>query len=127
MIGVKILYKIIKINEKKETACTACIVLIVGFIALWLSKHPVLLSRIVGFQANWYIEIYMLLYTVSLFIYLSPLFFLNNKWKSISLNTSFILISFVLSQHYIDVINSPYSYLDLNNHDFYLNLKALYV
>lgn len=127
VIGVKILFKIIKSNEEKETTCIACIVLIIGFISLWLSRYPVALAYFIGIPSSMYVETYMLLYAVSLFIYLSPLFFLNNKWKSISLNVSFIVISIVLAQHYIDVIDSPYSYLDLNNHGFHLNYKALYV
>ena len=127
MIGEKILYKIIKRNKTKDPVCTACIVLNVGVVSLWLRQYPVLLANIMGLPASRHVETYMLLYTLSFLIYLSPLFFINNKWKTILLNISFILLSFVLAHHYIDVINSPHSYLDLNNHNPLLNLKEFYV
>ena len=119
------MYKIIKYKETSPKTCTACIALVVGIIGLWCSQYPVILSQILRIPSSMYIYTYMVLYMTSLLIYISPLFFLENKWKGFTINISIGLLLIISTHHYTDVINTPYLYLDLNNHMF--NLKAAYV
>lgn len=118
-------YKIVKLKEANEQMCTACIALTAGIIASWLKQYPIMVSQTLHIPPSMYVWTYMFLYMTSLFVYISPLLFLQNKWKPIVINTSIVILFVITTRHYFNVMNSPQLYLDLYNDIF--NFKALYV
>ena len=104
----------------------AYLMLIIGVIAYMYKDYPIYISVQIGLSSSLYITMHMLMFSTMHLIVASPFMFLREKWRDSIISILMAVITVISIQHYLDVKEKPYLYLDFKNHPTTINRKAVF-
>ena len=94
----------------------AYLMLIIGVLAFMYKDYPIYVSAQIGLSASLYIAMHVIMYSTTYLIVISPFMFFKEKWRDSIITVLMAIITVISIQHYLDVKEQPYLYLDFKNH-----------